>query len=70
MNYQDHAQAVTAQLVEMIRTGSHSEWSMPWHTHGVAGLLNTRNAITGTRYRGSNSHHVVPFRQRQRPGNR
>ena len=55
MNYQEHTQAVTARLVDMIRTGSHGQWVMPWHTHGVAGLLNARNATTGTPYRGSNS---------------
>lgn len=55
MNYHDHAQAVTARLVDMIRTGTHGQWSMPWHTHSVAGLLNARNATTGTPYKGSNS---------------
>lgn len=55
MNYQDHTQIVTARLVDMIRTGSHGQWVMPWHTHGVGGLLNVRNATTGTPYRGSNS---------------
>lgn len=54
MNYQEHTQAVTARLVDMIRTGSHGQWVMPWHTRGVARLLNARNATTGTPYRGSN----------------
>ena len=55
MNYQDHTQAVTTRLVEVIRTGSHGQWVMPWHTHGVGGLLNARNVTTGSPYRGSNS---------------
>ncbi len=55
MNYTDHTTAVTARLVDMIRTGSHGQWVMPWHTHGVGGLLNARNATTGTPYKGSNS---------------
>ena len=28
---------------------------MPWHTHGIAGLLNARNTTTGTPYKGSNT---------------
>lgn len=55
MNYTDHATAVTARLVDMIRTGDHGQWVMPWHTHSAAGLLNTRNAITGTPYTGANT---------------
>lgn len=55
MNYTDHTTAVTARLVDMIRTGSHGEWVMPWHTHGTAALFNTRNAITGTPYTGANT---------------
>ena len=55
MNYTDHTTAVTARLVDMIQTGSHGQWSMPWHTHGVAGLLNARNATTGAPYKGSNT---------------
>ena len=55
MNYTDHTTAVTARLVDMIRTGSHGQWVMPWHTHGTAGLFNTRNAITGNPYNGANT---------------
>ena len=55
MNYTDHTTAVTARLVDMIRTGSHGQWAMPWHTHDTAGLFNTRNAITGTPYIGANT---------------
>ncbi len=55
MNYTDHTNAVTARLVDMIRTGSHGQWSMPWHTHGIAGLLNARNATIGTPYKGLNT---------------
>ena len=54
MNYQDHATAVTGRLVEMIRTGSHDTWAMPWHTHDLGDLLNARNATTDTRYNGAN----------------
>ncbi|MFN3217671.1 MAG: ArdC family protein [Acidimicrobiales bacterium] len=55
MNYTDHTNAVTTRLVDMIRTGAHGQWVMPWHTHGAAGLFNTRNAITGTPYTGANT---------------
>lgn len=55
MNYTDHTTAVATRLVDMIRTGSHGEWVMPWHTHGTAALFNTRNAITGTPYTGANT---------------
>lgn len=55
MNYTDHTTAVTTRLVDMIRTGSHGQWVMPWHTHGTAALFNTRNAITGTPYTGANT---------------
>ena len=54
MNYQDHATAITGRLVEMIRTGSHDTWAMPWHTHDLDDLLNARNATTDTRYNGAN----------------
>ena len=55
MNYTDHTTAVTGRLVDMIRTGSHGQWVMPWHTHGTAALFNTRNAITGAPYTGANT---------------
>ena len=54
MNYQDHATAITGRLVEMIRTGSHDTWAMPWHTHDLGDLLSARNATTDTRYNGAN----------------
>ncbi len=54
MNYTDHAATVTARLVDMIRTGSHGQWVMPWHTHDLGDLLRARNATTGQRYGGAN----------------
>ncbi len=55
MNYADHTTAVTTRLVDMIRTGSHGQWAMPWHSTGAAALLNTRNATTGAPYTGANT---------------
>ena len=54
MNYTTHAENVTTRLVDMIRTGSHGKWAMPWHTHDLGDLLNARNATTGNRYAGAN----------------
>lgn len=54
MNYQDHAMNITARLVDMIQTGSHDKWAMPWHTHDLGDLLNARNATTENRYNGAN----------------
>ena len=50
MNYTTHAENVTRRLVDMIRTGSHGPWAMPWHTHDLGDLLAARNATTGNRY--------------------
>ena len=33
MNYTTHAENITTRLVDMIQTGSHGQWAMPWHTH-------------------------------------
>ena len=54
MNYQDHATNITRRLVDMIQTGSHGQWAMPWHTHDLGDLLNARNATTHSRYQGAN----------------
>jgi len=54
MNYQDHATHITRRLVDMIQTGTHGQWAMPWHTHDLGDLLNARNATTGSRYNGAN----------------
>lgn len=54
MNYQDHTTNTTRQLINMIQTGSHGQWSMPWHTHNISDLLNARNATTNTHYNGAN----------------
>ena len=54
MNYQDHATNITRRLVDMIQTGSHGQWEMPWHTHDLGDLLNARNATTNSRYQGAN----------------
>ena len=54
MNYQDHATNITRRLVDMIQTGSHGQWAMPWHTHDLGDLLNARNATTDSRYNGAN----------------
>jgi len=55
MNYQDHTTAITARLIDMIQTGSHDQWAMPWHTHDLGDLLNARNTTTGKPYAGSNT---------------
>jgi antirestriction protein ArdC len=54
MNYQDHATNITRRLIDMIQTGSHGQWAMPWHTHDLGDLLNARNATTDSRYQGAN----------------
>ena len=54
MNYTTHAENITTRLVDMIQTGSHGQWAMPWHTHDLGDLLNARNATTGNRYAGAN----------------
>ena len=54
MNYDDHAKAITTRLVEMIRSGAHDKWVMPWHTHDLSDLLRARNATTGAHYKGAN----------------
>ncbi len=51
---QDHATNITRRLVDMIQTGSHGQWAMPWHTHDLGDLLNARNATTNSRYQGAN----------------
>ena len=35
MNYDEHAQSVTARLAELIETNAAGDWSMPWHTHDL-----------------------------------
>ena len=50
MNYDEHAQSVTARLVELIETNAAGDWSMPWQTHGISDHLRARNATTGARY--------------------
>ncbi len=52
MNYTDLATQVTARLVDQIETGP-GTWRMPWHT--VPGVLDVRNAATGSHYRGANT---------------
>lgn len=54
MNYTTHAENVARRLVDMIQTGSHGRWAMPWHTHDLGDLLQARNATTGNRYAGAN----------------
>ena len=54
MNYTAHAHNVTRRLVDLIQTGSHGQWAMPWHTHDLSDLLCARNATTGNRYAGAN----------------
>ena len=54
MNYTTHAENVTRRLVDMIQTGSHGQWAMPWHSHDLGDLLSARNATTGNRYAGAN----------------
>ena len=54
MNYQEHATNTCRRLVDIIQTGSHGQWAMPWHTHDLGDLLNARNATTGSRYNGAN----------------
>jgi antirestriction protein ArdC len=52
MNYADLAASVTGRLVAQIEAGA-GIWQMPWHTN--PGLLDVRNAATGTPYRGANT---------------
>ena len=54
MSYEEHAERVTASLVNMIANDEGDTWSMPWHSHGFADHLRARNATTQTGYRGAN----------------
>jgi len=54
MNYRDHATTITPRLDDMIQTGSHDNWAMPWHRHDLGDLLTARNATTDSRYNGAN----------------